>query len=129
MKRYRKAGFWQEFTVDTWIFCSALLLVGVGLLMVTSSSMVFMRSMLSGPVLSILCPPLGPPVSAAQESGADHGQRGPAYGAERSAARGLRTEFRDQNSEVGKELCLRGINARVVEAGTIRVGDIVKKLG
>jgi len=39
MKRYRKAGFWQEFTVDTWIFCSALLLVGVGLLMVTSSSM------------------------------------------------------------------------------------------
>lgn len=39
MKRYRKAGFWQEFTVDTWILCSALMLVGVGLLMVTSSSM------------------------------------------------------------------------------------------
>jgi cell division protein FtsW len=39
MKRYRKAGFWQEFTVDSWILCSALLLIGVGLLMVTSSSM------------------------------------------------------------------------------------------
>lgn len=39
MKRYRKAGFWQEFNVDTWILCSALMLVGVGLLMVTSSSM------------------------------------------------------------------------------------------
>jgi hypothetical protein len=32
------------------------------------------------------------------------------------------------NSEVGKELCLRGINAKVVQAGTIRVGERVKKL-
>jgi len=32
------------------------------------------------------------------------------------------------NSEVGKELCLRGINAKVVQAGTIRVGASVKKL-
>ena len=32
------------------------------------------------------------------------------------------------NSEVGKQLHLRGINARVVQAGTIRVGDIAKKL-
>lgn len=39
MKRYRKAGFWQEFTVDSWVLCSALMLIGVGLLMVTSSSM------------------------------------------------------------------------------------------
>lgn len=39
MKRYRKAGFWQEFTVDSWILCSALMLIGIGLLMVTSSSM------------------------------------------------------------------------------------------
>jgi len=31
------------------------------------------------------------------------------------------------NSEVGKQLHLRGINARVVQAGVIRVGDIVKK--
>jgi hypothetical protein len=32
------------------------------------------------------------------------------------------------NSEVGKELCLRGINARVVQAGTIKVGQVAKKL-
>jgi hypothetical protein len=32
------------------------------------------------------------------------------------------------NSPVGRELCLRGINAKVVEPGTIRVGDIVRKV-
>ena len=32
------------------------------------------------------------------------------------------------NSEVGKQLCLRGINARVVEPGVIRVGQAAKKL-
>jgi hypothetical protein len=32
------------------------------------------------------------------------------------------------NSVVGKELCLRGINAKVVQAGTIKVGQTVKKL-
>ena len=32
------------------------------------------------------------------------------------------------NSEVGKELCLRGINARVVQSGTIRVGQVATKL-
>jgi hypothetical protein len=32
------------------------------------------------------------------------------------------------NSPVGRELNLRGINARVVEPGTIRVGDGVEKL-
>ena len=32
------------------------------------------------------------------------------------------------NSPVGRELCLRGINARVVQAGAIRVGDVVKKI-
>jgi hypothetical protein len=32
------------------------------------------------------------------------------------------------NSPVGKELHLRGINAKVVQPGTIRVGDTVKKL-
>lgn len=31
------------------------------------------------------------------------------------------------NSSVGKELHLRGINARVVQSGAIRVGDTVKK--
>ncbi|HEY6804440.1 MAG TPA: MOSC domain-containing protein [Pyrinomonadaceae bacterium] len=32
------------------------------------------------------------------------------------------------NSEVGKELCLRGINAKVVQEGTVRVGDVAKKI-
>lgn len=32
------------------------------------------------------------------------------------------------NSPVGKQLQLRGINARVVQPGMIRVGDVVKKL-
>lgn len=32
------------------------------------------------------------------------------------------------NSPVGKELHLRGVNARVVQPGAIRVGDVVKKL-
>jgi hypothetical protein len=31
------------------------------------------------------------------------------------------------NSPVGRELNLRGVNARVVRAGTIRVGDIARK--
>lgn len=33
------------------------------------------------------------------------------------------------NSPVGKELHLRGINARVVQPGTIRAGDIIRKVG
>lgn len=32
------------------------------------------------------------------------------------------------NSEMGRRLCLRGINAKVVEAGVIRVGQTAKKL-
>jgi len=32
------------------------------------------------------------------------------------------------NSEMGRELCLRGINAKVVQAGTVRLGEIVRKL-
>ena len=32
------------------------------------------------------------------------------------------------NSAVGRELCLRGINARVVQPGLIRVGDVARKL-
>ena len=32
------------------------------------------------------------------------------------------------NSPLGRELCLRGINAKVVQPGTIRVGGTVKKL-
>jgi MOSC domain len=32
------------------------------------------------------------------------------------------------NSDLGKELCLRGVNAKVVESGVVRVGDVVRKL-
>ncbi|MEE8105923.1 MAG: MOSC domain-containing protein [Planctomycetota bacterium] len=32
------------------------------------------------------------------------------------------------NSPLGKELCLRGVNAKVVQAGTIREGDIAKRV-
>lgn len=32
------------------------------------------------------------------------------------------------NSPLGKELHLRGVNAKVIQAGTIRVGDTVKKI-
>ena len=32
------------------------------------------------------------------------------------------------NSEVGRQLCLRGINAKVIQPGTIRVGDVAKKI-
>jgi hypothetical protein len=32
------------------------------------------------------------------------------------------------NSKIGRELRLRGLNARVVQPGTIRLGDIVKKI-
>lgn len=32
------------------------------------------------------------------------------------------------NSEIGLQLCLRGINAKVVQAGTVKLGHIVKKL-
>lgn len=32
------------------------------------------------------------------------------------------------NSSLGKQLHLRGINAKVIQSGTIRVGDVVKKI-
>jgi hypothetical protein len=32
------------------------------------------------------------------------------------------------NSTVGKELCLRGINAKVVQGGFVKVGQIAKKI-
>jgi MOSC domain-containing protein YiiM len=32
------------------------------------------------------------------------------------------------NSPVGRKLCLRGINARVVESGSVRTGDVARKI-
>jgi MOSC domain-containing protein YiiM len=32
------------------------------------------------------------------------------------------------NSAIGKELCLRGINAKVIQAGVVKVGEVAKKV-
>jgi MOSC domain-containing protein YiiM len=32
------------------------------------------------------------------------------------------------NSPLGKQLHLRGINAKVLQSGVVRVGDVVKKI-
>jgi hypothetical protein len=32
------------------------------------------------------------------------------------------------NSELGKALCLRGINARIVQGGTVKIGQTAKKI-
>ena len=32
------------------------------------------------------------------------------------------------NSPVGKELHLRGINARIVRAGVVRTGDVIRRV-
>jgi len=42
-------GFWRDFTLDIPIFCSAVLLLGVGLLMVTSASMVISEQQFGTP--------------------------------------------------------------------------------
>ncbi|MDQ2993800.1 MAG: putative lipid II flippase FtsW [Pseudomonadota bacterium] len=42
-------GFWHDFTLDIPMFCSALLLLGLGLLMVTSSSMVISEQQFGTP--------------------------------------------------------------------------------
>jgi hypothetical protein len=52
----------------------------------------------------------------------------PHTGCEKFVARFGLDAMKFVNSEVGKKLCLRGINAKVVQEGTIRVGDTAKKL-
>jgi MOSC domain-containing protein YiiM len=32
------------------------------------------------------------------------------------------------NSPLGRELCLRGINARIIKSGMIRVGETARKI-
>ena len=32
------------------------------------------------------------------------------------------------STPLGKELCLRGINTRIVESGIVKTGDVVKKI-
>jgi MOSC domain-containing protein YiiM len=52
----------------------------------------------------------------------------PHRGCKKFAARFGLDALRFVNSEVGYALCLRGINTRVVRAGVVRPGDIVRKL-
>ncbi len=52
----------------------------------------------------------------------------PHTGCNKFSARFGTDAMRFVNSPIGKELRLRGLNARIVQAGKIRVGDIVKKI-
>ena len=52
----------------------------------------------------------------------------PHLGCEKFGARFGEVAWRFVNSRVGRELRLRGLNARVITGGTVRVGDIVRKL-
>jgi hypothetical protein len=52
----------------------------------------------------------------------------PHHGCAKFAARFGRDALRFVNSETGRELRLRGVNAKVLVAGTVRTGDAVCKL-
>ncbi len=52
----------------------------------------------------------------------------PHTGCEKFVSRFGRDAVKFVNSTVGRQLHLRGINARVVQPGTIRVGDVVRKI-
>lgn len=52
----------------------------------------------------------------------------PHTGCKKFAARFGQDAIKFVNSPLGKELHLRGINARVIQSGTIQVGDAVKKI-
>jgi hypothetical protein len=52
----------------------------------------------------------------------------PHTGCQKFVSRFGREAVKFVNSAIGKELHLRGINAKVVQSGTIRVGDVAKKI-
>jgi MOSC domain-containing protein YiiM len=52
----------------------------------------------------------------------------PHTGCKKFAARFGLDALKFVNSPVGRQLQLRGVNARVRQAGVIRIGDLVKKL-
>ena len=52
----------------------------------------------------------------------------PHTGCQKFAARFGRDAIQFVNSPLGRQLHLRGVNARVVQPGVIRVGDVVRKL-
>jgi MOSC domain-containing protein YiiM len=53
----------------------------------------------------------------------------PHTGCKKFTARFGREALRFVNSVEGRALRLRGMNAAVVQAGTVRVGDTVRRLG
>ncbi len=53
----------------------------------------------------------------------------PHLGCDKFAARFGMDALRWVNSRLGRELRLRGVNAKVVTAGTVRTGDTVRKVG
>jgi len=52
----------------------------------------------------------------------------PHTGCKKFAARFGTDSVKFVNSPLGKQLHLRGVNAKVVKSGTVRVGDVVQKL-
>ena len=52
----------------------------------------------------------------------------PHTGCHKFVARFGMDAMRFVNSTVGKQLCLRGINAKVVQAGVVKVGQVAKKV-
>ncbi len=52
----------------------------------------------------------------------------PHLGCHKFAARFGKDALRFVNSAVGRQLRLRGLNAKIITAGTVRVGDVVRKL-
>ena len=52
----------------------------------------------------------------------------PHLGCQKFVARFGAAAMKFVNSPVGRELCMRGIHARVVQNGTVRTGDTVKKI-
>jgi hypothetical protein len=52
----------------------------------------------------------------------------PHLGCAKFAARFGKDAWRLVNSKVGRELRLRGLNARVIVGGTVRPGDVIRKL-
>ena len=52
----------------------------------------------------------------------------PHTGCHKFVARFGMDAMRFVNSTVGKQLCLRGINAKVVQAGLVKVGQVAKKI-
>jgi hypothetical protein len=53
----------------------------------------------------------------------------PHTGCQKFVSRFGRDAVKFVNSAIGKELHLRGINAKVVQSGIIRVGDVARKIG